>query len=109
MHDFGEGNVDCVIINARQLEGQRNWLSEFLEESAHILLNSVQALNLLVIVHEHVTVDFVNEDLVPYVRLDGTCLLYHLKQLLASAFVIRIVSVNNVDECTAVLDMHLRV
>jgi hypothetical protein len=109
LHHLGEGDVDGVIVNAGQLESQRDWLSELLKESAHVLLDSVQALNLLVVVHEHIAVHLVDKDLVPDVRLNRACLFNHLKQLLASALVICVVSVNHVDECAAVLDLLLRV
>ena len=46
-----------------------------------------------------------NEDLIPYVRLDLACALNNLKELLASRLVIRIVRINHIDKCTAVLNV----
>ena len=46
-----------------------------------------------------------NEDLIPYVRLDLACALNNLKELLASRLVIRVVRINHIDKCTAVLYM----
>ena len=94
-----------MIVNARQLEGKRNGLTELLEQAAHVGLDRIEALNLLIIVHEHVTINLVNEDLIPYVRFDLACALNNLKELLASGLVIRIVRINHIDKCTAVLNM----
>ena len=46
--------IDSMVIDGRQLESQLNRLSELLQETAHIGLDSVEALDLLVVVHEHV-------------------------------------------------------
>jgi len=105
LHDFGESNVDSVIVNACKLEGKRDGLSEFLEQASHVRLNSIKTLNLLVIIHEHIRIDFVNEDFIPYVLLDYTRLLNHLEELLARTLVVRPVCVNHVDQSTAILNV----
>ena len=80
-----------------------------MQETAHIGLNSVEALDLLVVVHEHVRVDFVDEDLVPDVVLDAVCRSDHIKQLLACALIVSVVRIDDIDECTALLNVLLAV
>ena len=46
-----------------------------------------------------------NEDLIPYVRLDLACALDNLKELLASRLIVSIMRINHVDKCTAVLNV----
>ena len=50
-----------------------------------------------------------NENFVADVRLDLRCVFYHLVELLASAFIVSIVSIYNIDKCTTVLYVLLRV
>ena len=94
-----------MIVNARQLEGKRDGLAKLLEQAAHVGLDRIEALNLLIIIHEHVAINLVNEDLIPYVRFDLASALNNLKELLACGLVIRIVRINHVDKCTAVLNV----
>ena len=91
-----------MIVDTGQLKRKRDRLSKFLQQAAHICLNSVQALDLLVIVHEHVTVDFVNENFVPDIGLDLTGLLDDLVEFLTGAFVVGIMRVYHIDQRTAV-------
>lgn len=97
LHDLGEGDVDRVIVNTCQLEGERDGLSELLEETSHICLDSIETLNLLVVIHEHIRVNFVNEHFVPNVSLDRTRLLDDFEELLARALIIGIVGINDID------------
>jgi len=98
-----------VIVDRCQLESQLDGLSELLQQTAHVCLDCVEALDLLVIVHEHVGVHLVDEHFVADVRLNLRCVLYHLVELLASTLVVSIVSIYNIDKCTTVLDVLLGV
>ena len=106
---FGKGHIDRVIVDWGQLESELDGLSELLEQTAHIALDGVEALNLLVIIHEHVWVHLVDKHLVADVALYTTSLLDYLVQLLASAFIVSIVSINYIDKGTAVLNVLSRV
>ena len=66
-------------------------------------MDSIETLNLLVIIHEHIRVYLVNEDFVPDVLLDHARLLDDLEELLASALVVGPVRVNDIDESSTVL------
>ena len=109
LYNLGQSHVDGVIVDARQLEGQRDRLTDLLQEATHVALDGVQALNLLVIIHEHITVDLVDEYLVPDVGLDLASALDDLKQLLASTLVVSVMCINDINEGTAVLNMLNRV
>ena len=101
--------IDSMVIDGRQLERQLNRLPELLQETAHVGLDSVEALNLLVVVHKHVRVDLVDEDLVPDVVLDAVRCSDHIKQLLASALIVSVVGIDDIDESTALLNVLLAV
>ena len=92
-----------MIVNTCQLEGERDGLSKLLQQPSHVRLDSIETLNLLVIIHEHIRVYLVNEDFVPDVLLDHARLLNDLEELLASALVVRPVRVNDIDESATVL------
>ena len=94
-----------MVIYTSQLKSEGDGLAELLKEPTHVRLNRVQALDFLVIIHEHVTVDFVDEDLVPYVRLDLAGLLDHFKELLACALIVSVMSVNHINEGATVGNM----
>ena len=98
-----------MVIYTSQLKSEGDGLAELLKEPTHVRLNRVQALDFLVIIHEHVTVDFVDEDLVPYVRLDLAGLLDHFKELLARALIVSVMSVNHINEGATVGNMLHRV
>ncbi len=85
-----------MIVYTCQLEGKGDRLTELLQQAAHVGLNGVEALNLLIVVHEHVAVDLVDEHLVPDVRLDLASALDHLEKLLASALVVCVVRIDHV-------------
>ena len=80
-----------------------------MEQATHIRLDSVQALNLLVVVHEHVAVNLVDEHFVPDVGLHLVGLSDHFEKLLASAFIVSVVSIDHVDKGSAVGDLLGRV
>ena len=86
-----------MIIDAGKLESKRDWLSKLLKQSTHVSLNSIEAFNLLIIVHEHITVHLMDENLVPDIRLDLARLFDNLEEFLTSAFIICIMSVYNID------------
>ena len=109
MNYLRQRHIDGMVIDGRQLERQLNRLPELLQETAHVGLDSVEALYLLVIVHKHVRVNFVDEDLVPDVILDAVCSPDHIKQLLASALIVCVVRIDDIDECTALLNVLLAV
>ena len=98
-----------MVIDTCQLKGKGDWLSEFLQQATHVGLNSVEAFDLLVIVHEHVAIDLVDEDFVPNVMLDLTGLLDNFEQLLTGAFIIGVMSINDIDQRATVLNMLNRV
>ena len=98
-----------MVIDTCQLKGKGDWLSELLQQATHVGLNGVEAFDLLVIVHEHVAIDLVDEDFVPDVRLNLTGLLDNLEQLLAGAFIIGVMSINDIDQRATVLNMLNRV
>jgi len=98
-----------VIINGSQLEGELDRLAELLEQAAHIGLDGVETLNLLVVVHEHIAIDLVDEDLVPDVVLDAARRPNHVKQLLARALVVRVVRIDHVDQSAALLNVLLAI
>ena len=50
-----------------------------------------------------------DEDLVPDVVFDAVCRSDHIKQLLASALIVSIVRIDDIDECTALLNVLLAV
>ena len=54
LHDFGQGDVDGVVVNARQLERKRDRVSELREQASHVRLNRIEALDLLVIIIKHI-------------------------------------------------------
>ena len=105
VHDLGESDVDGVIVDAGKLEGELDGLTELLQEAAHVRLDGVEALNLLLVIHEHIRVDLVNEDLVPDVTLNLISRLNHVEQLLAGSLVVSIVSIDHVDERAALLNV----
>ena len=80
-----------------------------MEKSSHICLNHVKAFYLLIITHEHITVNFVDENFVNDVRLDFTCLLDQIPEPNACAFIIRLVCINNIDQGPALLNLTERV
>lgn len=86
-----------MIVDTRKLERERDWLSKLLKQSAHVSLNSIEAFNLLIIVHEHIAVDLMNENLIPDIRLDLARFLDNLEELLTGAFIICIMSIYNID------------
>jgi len=92
-----------MIVNTCQLEGERDGLPKLLQQPSHVRLDSIETLNLLVIIHEHIRVYLVNEDFVPDVLLDHARLLNDLEELLAGALVVRPVRVNDIDESATVL------
>jgi len=98
-----------VIVDRCELESQLDGLSELLQETAHVCLDGIEALDLLVVVHEHVRVHLVDEHFVADVRLNLGCVLYDLVELLACTLVVSIVSIYNIDEGTTVLYVLLRV
>jgi len=54
VHDLGKRDVNGVVVDGGKLEGELDGLAELLQEAAHVGLNRVQALDLLVVVHEHI-------------------------------------------------------
>ena len=72
-------------------------------------MNGIEALNLLIIIHEHIRVDLVDEDFIPNVRFDLTRSLDYLKELLACTLVVGVMGINYIDECAAISDMLDRV
>ena len=94
-----------MIVNASQLEGKWDGLSELLEQTSHVGLNGIETLDLLVIIHEHIWVNLVDENLIPNVCLDSTRLLDHLEKFLARALVIRIMSIDHVDQSATILNV----
>ena len=109
MNYLRQRHIDGMVIDGRQLERQLDGLPELLQQSAHVRLNGVEALNLLVVVHKHVRVDLVDEDLVPDVVLDAVRRPDHIKQLLACALIVSVVRIDDIDECTALLNVLLAV
>ena len=105
LHNLGKSHVDGVVVDGSQLESQRDGLTEFLEQAAHVRLDSVQALDFLVVVHKHIAVNFVNENFVPDVWLHLVSLSDHLIKLLTSAIVVSVVSVDHVNESSTVGDL----
>ena len=98
-----------MVVNTSELESQRDWLSKFLQKTSHICLNGIEALNLLIIIHEHIRVDLVDENFIPNVRFDLTRFLDYLEELLACTLVVGVMGINYIDECTAISDMLDRV
>ena len=98
-----------MVVNTSELESQRDWLSKFLKKTPHICLNGIEALNLLIIIHEHIRVDLVDEDFIPNVRFDLTRSLDYLEELLACTLVVGVMGINYIDECAAVSDVLDRV
>lgn len=86
-----------------ETEGDR--LADFLEQTAHVGLDGIEALDFLVVIHEHVRVDLVDEDLVANVVLDLARALYYVVQLLTGTLVVCVVRVDHVDQGTALLDV----
>ena len=84
-------------------------LLELLEQTAHIALDGIKTLNFLVIVHEHVRVHLVDKYFIADITLYPRCVLDHLIQLLASAFIVCIVSINNIDKGSAVANVLCRI
>ena len=74
-----------------------------MQQPSHVRLDSIETLNLLVVIHEHIRVYLVNEHFVPDVLLDDAHLLNDLEELLACALVVRPVCVNDIDESSTVL------
>ena len=72
-------------------------------------MNGIEALNLLIIIHEHIRVDLVDENFIPNVRFDLTRFLDYLEELLACTLVVGVMGINHIDECTAISDMLDRV
>ena len=105
MNDLRQRDVNGVVINASQLKREGDGLAEFLQKPTHVRLNRVQALNLLVIVHEHVTVDLVDEDFVNDIRFNLASLLDQIPQTHACALVVRLVRVDDIDQGTALLNL----
>ena len=109
LDDFGEGLVDCVVVDRGELEGKGDRSFKLLEESSHICLNHVKAFYLLIITHEHITVNFVDEYLVYNVRLDLTCLFDQISEPNACTFIIRLMCVNYINQGPALLNLTKRV
>ena len=80
-----------------------------MEKSSHICLNHVKAFYLLIITHEHITVNFVDEYFVNNVRLDFTCLFDQISESNACTFIIRLMCVNDINQSPALLNLTKRV
>lgn len=106
LNDFGERLIDCVVINGGKLEGKWDRCFELWQQAPHICLNHIKTLDFLIITHEHVAVNLVDEDLVYDVWLNLTCLLDKVTQANASTLIVGLVSVNHIDECTTLLDLR---
>ena len=72
----------------------------FCEFLTHVVLDIVQECDLVTIRDQDITVYFMNKDFVHDIRLDLRCLLDHLIQGLTCTLEIRVVSINDIDECT---------
>ena len=63
----------------------------------------------MIIAHEHITVNFVDEHLVYNVRLDLTCLFDQISEPNACTFIIRLMCVNDINQSPALLNLTKRV
>ena len=90
-----------MVIDGGQLESQRDRLSMFCELLTHVVLDIVEEGDLVTVRDQHITVDFVNQNLIDDIGFDLTCLLDHLIEGLACTFEIRVVSINDVYQSTA--------
>ncbi len=70
----------------------------------HVLLNVIQAIHFLLIRHEHVRVDLMNENLILDVLVNGAACFYDVSQLDAVTLVILWLRIDHVDKCATVLD-----
>ena len=68
-------------------------------------MNYIKALDFLVVTHEHVTVDLVDEDFVNDIRFNLASLLDQIPQTHACALVVRLVRVDDIDQGTALLNL----
>mgnify|MGYP001209423253 CR=1 FL=1 len=94
-----------MVVDRSELERKRKRGLEFLEQLAHVRLDLVQTVNLLVIRHKHVTIHLVDEHLVDNVLLELTGLLDQVPQANTCALVILLLRIDHVDERAAVLDL----
>ena len=98
-----------MVIDRSKLESERDWSLKLLQESSHVCLNHIKAFDFLVVAHEHITVNFVDEHFVNNVRLDFACLFDQIPEPNACAFIIRLVCINNIDQGPALLNLTERV
>lgn len=105
VHYFWKGHINSMVVNRCQLERKMNRIAKLLQQSTHVCLNRIQALQLLIIVHEHVWVDFMNENFIPNVTFDFVSCSNHVVQLLAGTLVIGIVSVNDIYESSTLMNI----
>ena len=64
-----------MVVDGGKLEGKRDRCLELLEKASHICLNHIKTFDLLVVAHEHIAVDLVDEYFVNDIRFDLTGLL----------------------------------
>ena len=109
MDDFRNGLVDSVVVNRGQLKADRKNPFHVVEQVAQRRVDIRQTLILLVVCHEQVRVDLVDENFIENVLLDLTRLHYQIFQSQTSAFIVLLVSVNDINECATLLDnlLHL--
>ena len=86
-----------MIVDLSELECKRNGCLEFLQQAPHVCLNHVEALDFLVVTHEHVTVDFVDEHLIDDIGFNLAGLLNKVPQSHTSTLIVWLVGINDVD------------
>jgi hypothetical protein len=77
-----------MIVNACHLVSETAFTLVVLKQTLHVVLNGKQAVAFLVVSHEHVRVNFMNENFVVKVRLNIASLLNQISEAHACAFIV---------------------
>ena len=98
-----------MVVNRRQLKRQRKGRFELLKQPAHVGLNLVEAVDFLVVGHEHIAVHLVNENFVDNVLFQLARLLNQVPQTHARVLIVLLLGINDIDEGAAALDLEVLV
>ena len=88
-----------MVVDGGKLESQRYWCLEFSwwEKASHICLNHIKTFDLLIITHEHIAINLVDEDFVNDIRFDLRGLLDKITKAHACTLIVWLMRINDID------------
>jgi hypothetical protein len=92
-----------MVVNRGELETHSDF--EVRQVVAHGVIDIAAYLRLAIICREEVAVNLVDEDLVNHVGLDLVGNLDDVAQVLACSFIVLLLGINHIDDCTALFDL----